>query len=427
MSEIPIVENQRHPDLYEFPDPIFFVERAISQSIAEQITIKSEVINDLLNKFDSSEVDQRYMFFDRLSRIFEYGLMTNHQIQAFSNSLWKVVDASGFPKGLNRFYKSYFLTIPRPPGIAIEKMYHEFLLKLEFPVVGNSNTYPISGGVCRPCSEILGGVKFLKSAEWNSNDAVELFNKIIFWWNQDKQHFRIKEVSSAFVSRNKDLRDKFFLGGRVIADAIIPFLSGEHILQVDHQLKQLIEEMSDFNIPVSEIRASYLESGALEASTYIDKITADVFSEDDIVAARAIIALARLLNSDNAEAIDHLKRMTLLSPIVEAIKWRRSSVLPAALYQLKKVIEMKKTQWEETTGSILIGLEHIANESNLVNSESQIPAEERLIIREHAAALAYFLFVIHKSEGKPIPRAIKLWMQICKSDDEFAEIKNQWL
>lgn len=52
---------------------------------------------------------------------------------------------------------------------------------------------------------------------------------------------------------------------------------------------------------------------------------------------------------------------------------------------------------------------------------------EKLEIRQSAARLAYVVFKNYSTQGKTIPDSIKVWKEICRSEEEFAEIRNQWL
>ena len=52
---------------------------------------------------------------------------------------------------------------------------------------------------------------------------------------------------------------------------------------------------------------------------------------------------------------------------------------------------------------------------------------EALFIRESAAGLAYELFGFYSGQQKNVPDTIKKWQDICRSDAEFSEIRNQWV
>ena len=51
----------------------------------------------------------------------------------------------------------------------------------------------------------------------------------------------------------------------------------------------------------------------------------------------------------------------------------------------------------------------------------------KLVVRRAAASLAYALSEHYAKRSNPVPEAIRKWECICRSDDEFAEIRNQWI
>lgn len=78
--------------------------------------------------------------------------------------------------------------------------------------------------------------------------------------------------------------------------------------------------------------------------------------------------------------------------------------------------------------TILSGLEKIAVETGMKsNVDEYYDFIEKLTIRQEAADLAFTLYSIYGSFNHTIPDILQQWKEICKSDDEFAEIKNQWI
>ncbi len=51
----------------------------------------------------------------------------------------------------------------------------------------------------------------------------------------------------------------------------------------------------------------------------------------------------------------------------------------------------------------------------------------KLLLRRAAARLSYRLFKHYRAVGDVIPEQIAVWEAVCQSEDEFLEIRNQWL
>ncbi|MBX3631121.1 MAG: hypothetical protein KF908_14685, partial [Nitrosomonas sp.] len=116
----------------------------------------------------------------------------------------------------------------------------------------------------------------------------------------------------------------------------------------------------------------------------------------------------------------------LLTLIGQIIFWRKQPGLLSTLKALnvleKKVISQLN---DELRNMILAGLQNIAKDTDMTTENLNL--SEKLAIRQEAAGLAYKLFLLYKKQGKQIPNSILGWQNICHSDMEFAEIRNQWL
>ena len=49
------------------------------------------------------------------------------------------------------------------------------------------------------------------------------------------------------------------------------------------------------------------------------------------------------------------------------------------------------------------------------------------MIRREGAALAHRLFELYRQRNTSIPEAIREWERICRSEEEFAEIRREWM
>lgn len=88
----------------------------------------------------------------------------------------------------------------------------------------------------------------------------------------------------------------------------------------------------------------------------------------------------------------------------------------------------------EIERSVLEGLYHLIEETALHSSsdldrhaDDGRKVATKLIVRRAAAGLSYALSNHYKQCGNPAPPVIEEWAAICRSDDEFAEVRNQWI
>ena len=59
--------------------------------------------------------------------------------------------------------------------------------------------------------------------------------------------------------------------------------------------------------------------------------------------------------------------------------------------------------------------------------DERLKVSTQLIVRRQAAQLAYSLSRYYIRKSDPIPQVILEWKAICQSDDEFDEIRNEWI
>ena len=90
---------------------------------------------------------------------------------------------------------------------------------------------------------------------------------------------------------------------------------------------------------------------------------------------------------------------------------------------------------DEVENGVLMGLGHIMTET-VVGMESDRRIYEnagfedvsrKLLVRRAAARFSYRLFSHYRSIGDAVPETIRAWEAVCRSEDEFWEIRNQWL
>ena len=74
---------------------------------------------------------------------------------------------------------------------------------------------------------------------------------------------------------------------------------------------------------------------------------------------------------------------------------------------------------------ILTGLRNIARDT--ATNVDGVDFADLLEIRRAAAGLAYNLFEHYTKQDNPVPDVITEWKKICLSDNEFAEVRNQWI
>ena len=126
----------------------------------------------------------------------------------------------------------------------------------------------------------------------------------------------------------------------------------------------------------------------------------------------------------------------LLRSASQMVRLRRGTVLSATINTVRDVLAMHPwTFADDVERSVLVGLHHLigdtavhgASAARIDEDESRKDVSAKLLVRRAAACLAYRLFEHYRKRGEAIPEIITAWEKVCHSDDEFAEIRNQWI
>ena len=97
-----------------------------------------------------------------------------------------------------------------------------------------------------------------------------------------------------------------------------------------------------------------------------------------------------------------------------------------ALFVIGQIIKQRKSIiTDDTEKNILRALSNLINDTN-PNSEIPLSIHEKLPIRRSAASLALIIYNHYRKMRQPIPDEVEQWRKLCHSDNEFAEIRNQW-
>ena len=127
--------------------------------------------------------------------------------------------------------------------------------------------------------------------------------------------------------------------------------------------------------------------------------------------------------------------MRLLGSVSHMVRWRRKPVISVTISTVRDVLGRHPWAFaDDIQRSVLLGLHRLIGDTAVHRAsiarsdENENPKEvsAKLSVRRSAASLAYRLFEHYRERGEAIPGEVTAWKTICQSNDEFAEIRNQW-
>ncbi len=424
LLNLPIPEKTSPQEEREFINPFHFLNINITDiETWNKPVIPEERIGVLFEKGMSVNANERRWAISCVNQLHQLGFLDSESSKKFAEILWHVRDSDGLPDQTN-FYRFAFLNLPHPTDVDPIALFKNYVLSSIFPVQKNSTDNGISftRGEVALCDEIVGASKFLR---WSDEEINLLFNRTIEWWDSDKDYLKKDASSSPFGSVADEFRARFIkLIDALVALALASDLNTSNINK--SELLSLINELQNYGIQALRLESACLSILPEFKNVILGKIESGLSSNNNNIindSLNAILAVAKLAESHHEfdELLSHL--LTLIGQI---IFWRKQPGLLSTLKALNVLEEKVISQLnDELRNMILAGLQNIAKDTNMTTENQNL--SEKLAIRQEAAGLAYKLFSLYTKQEKKIPDSILIWQEICHSDTEFAEIRNQWL
>ena len=412
LLDFPIIEE------HEFINPFQCLE--LNKEPTEnwdKPTIPYEKIEALLEKALSNDVNVREWVMLTLVNLHELGLLSPDQTDRLTDVLWMRRDEFGLPSE-TVFYKSAFLDLPHPSNVEPKPLFKNYIQNKQFPI--QRDGAPLTGGNIPICEEIIRASNHIK---WSDEDILKIFDRLIEWWDADKEYLRYGPTP--FFSMTDEFKARFACLVNVLAAVIAPNFNPNEENNKKETLRRLINELRDYGLYALRLESACLQIYPESRGDVLQRIENGIASDiPELVfdSLQAILVMVKKIESE-----EHKEDFSqILSALGQMVRWRKNPGLRSALHRIAELI--KEHPWtfsDELERLTLIGLHSIAKDT-ATNAEG-LDISEKLEIREAAAGLAYRLFGYYTRRDAPIPDVLKEWEAICRSDNEFAEIRNQWI
>ena len=418
LLDFPVLENLNPLEESEFINPFQFLslDKELTKNW-DKPTIPEEKIEALLGKALSNDANVREWVMLILVNLHDLGLLNPNQTDRLTDVIWMRRDEFGLPSETD-FYKSVFLDLPHPPNVEPEPLFKNYIQNEQFPI--QQNGAPLTGGHIPICEEIIHAKNYI---EWSDEDICEIFDRLIEWWDSDKKYLRYGPTP--FFSMADEFKARFACLVNVLAAVVAPNFNISEKNNRKETLQRLISELRDYGLYALRLESACIQIYPESREDVLERIENGMASDiPEFVfdSLEAILVMVKKIKSEEIEK-DFSK---ILSTLGQIVRWRKNPGLPSALNRIAELIT--KHPWifsDELERLTLIGLHHIAKDT--ATNAGGLDISEKLEIRESAAGLAYRLFEFYTEQSNSIPDVLNEWEAICQSDDEFAEIRNQWI
>lgn len=427
LLELPIPSGLNPLEQIEYLNPFRFVGDW-ADSLFETPAIADEQLNPFIEAASSDNQMQRQWGMITLGTLHSFRLLSSRTIEQFANVLWARLDDAGLPWG-TFYFRRAILQLPHPPDIAASDLFRAWVRSQRFPVGGHG---PASRKPERNtlCDEIIGAGT---AVAWSQHEVHWMVHQLAAWWDADKKHIKDEHENGS---------DEFVgvLSGVVgtLVAVINPRVNVVYDKDMKAVLERLAHEMSEQGLPAIRFEVACLHVFPERRASIFQRIEDALASSiaGVVVDALGAVSVASARIGVEAPAREREDLIRVVEAVGEMLRWRRQIGLRPAMDVVRVVTKRHPWSFGGTLEkAVLDGLRHMIGDTAIRRSSAP-PLERdkegpdistKLILRRAAARLAFTLFQYYSRRGDSVPGAITEWESVCRSDHEFAEIRNQWL
>jgi len=423
LLEIPYPENTNRITIEEYKNPfllIDFKKEAIYSK--KKLNLNSDKINSLFDLASSESKMKRSWGLMTLIKLYELDLLKKDQEKKLGNILWSKTNNNGFPANTD-LYNFVFLKLPHPDKINPYQLFKKYIDSLSFPAQKNGKMrVAITSGNIPAYYEIIGANQYI---DWSEKEIMTLLDKLINWWNSDKNYL-IESISSSIPFVSTEFEKRFSRLIDIFVKVVLLNLKIESIDKKNQkEIKELISEMNEYGLSTLRVQAAGLHILQLDEDLFIKKINDALVSNDHIKVTDGLQAILIMRKFGSKIKRKNVKK--LLISLGHKIRWRHNVGINESLKIARLIVKKyPKNLSGEFEHSCLNGLGQLVIETDLQQRINSLEFDKRLQIRLNAASFAFQLYNFYKQKELEIPNEVLKWKEICSDPEEFAEIKVQW-
>jgi hypothetical protein len=403
-------------------------------------------ISEYLEHLKNGDREVRKRALQRLLKLYEINSLKEEEKKSFAENLWFRLDNNQIPVDTDLMVFS-FLNLPNKNIEDTKKTIHDFLVKSDFKRVVEYSTNKKSRSYSGPENKDLidslhhSTAPIFQSEEnknknyidWSNDDIVNIFNRILLWWEDEKSELDQNSIIYSF-SPFDSVKTSFQYLIPLLREVIFPRITIKDQETKDKALL-LLNEMERKGLCVLSVWPMILFFDNTYYDKIVDKIRACIVSNDKDILRESIHAIYFWF-AERYKFKDKILEppIDLLNELIHKIKYRIEPELETCIFYLYCIIKyMPFILDEEHFKGIINSLQYLKDETKLmkedlsakVTNQVKLQTENKLEIRASSAKLSYILFKYYKNNNKEIPEIIMNWKEICKTE-LLPEIHKAW-
>ena len=357
LLEFPVLSELKGREEKEFANPFLLLRLK-----RDWISFRPEIPNERLNKWveggNSDNASVRAWSLFTLYRLLDWGLLDDIQESRIAETFWSRTGEDGFPTD-TAFPRQWFLSLPHTCQADQISQFKKYVLQAEFPIHGESSSFPIYQGLDPLCLSIRESNQDL---EWANDELQSIINRLAVWWDTDKIHLASADSSGSILSLNDHIRRKLAELVDTLVSLTLAHREQTKEIGVQGILARLISEMSEYKLPMLRLECACLHLFPERRQDVVRRIKTGMTSSKRELVGDAFEAVRTMSDLVGAveEGIEKEDFYGLLLHSGQIVQWRRAIGLPQATLTISKVLTDHPSAFtEELEDSINEGLQHI--------------------------------------------------------------------
>lgn len=427
LLKIPFPENLNLIVKDKFLNPFLLLELNQKPECAPDLEIQPGLVDHLWQHAALNNSDRRRWAITSLVTLHKLQLLDDDQSKKLAEAIWGVVDQHGLPDGTD-FYKFAFLRLPHLEDVDPSQLFKNYVKATSFPIQKNKQDrgVGITGGNIPLVHEII-GANSNGGSIWTAEDAVEILQRLIEWWNADKDRLSEKEsVPTGFSSIPDEFRSRFARMVELLAEVVGQKLSADSPDDIKTFLGRLLKEMREYELPVLEAEAACLHIYPEQKADVYNRINEALISNQDNIERDGLSAIAKIiLGGIDAETSPLEPDPALM--LSQYLTWGPTHFITPALWIVVRILKNIPTSFSTSLEvATQRRLDRLLTETAYDKDNPFLTFDEKLEVRRISTILAAALWTHYRSRSLSVPEVVEKWRETCLSLDEFSEIRNPW-
>jgi hypothetical protein len=427
LLKIPFPEDLNLIVKDEFLNPFLLLDINQKPECAPAVEVQPKLVNHLFRQAELDNSDRRRWAITSLVTLHKLQLLDDGQNKHLAGTIWRVTDQHGLPDGTD-FYKFAFLRVPHPENVNPSQLFKNYVKSTPFPIQKNKQDKGVSitrGDV--PLVHEIIGANSNGGSIWTAEDAVEILQRLIEWWDADKDRLNENEnVPEGFSSILEEFRARFSRMLELLDEVVGPKLSPDSPNEIKTSLSRLLKEVREYGLPSLAAEAACLHIYPDQKANVYNRINEALISNQDKIQRDGLRAIAKIILDGNDAAASSVEPEPA-SMLSQYLTWSPTHSISSALWIIVRILKNSPTSFSHSLeAAAQRRLDRLLADTAYDSDNPDLNFDEKLEVRRISSILAAALWSYYNSRSLPVPEVVEKWRVACLSPDEFSEIRNAW-